>query len=102
MQIKQKFSDGRGCPNTNANTIGREIAIIAPPAESFAAGANAFRVWGESRNYNFQSETPNGWPESRKVRVGDKTAEIARKSRLYYKQLIERVEDESNGSCSRP
>ena len=35
----------------------------AIPAESFAAGANALSGASGIGSYNFQSETPNGWPK---------------------------------------
>ena len=46
-----------------ARDLKAKFLADAIPAESFAAGANALLVWGESRNYNFQSETPSGWPK---------------------------------------
>ena len=44
-----------------ARDLKTKFLADAIPAESFAAGANALLVWGESRNYNFQSEALRGW-----------------------------------------
>ena len=64
------------------------ILVDAIPAESFAAGANALSSASGIGSYNFQSATPNGWPESRKVRIGNETVEIWKHSDLknvaYY------------------
>ena len=46
-----------------ARDLKAKFLADAIPAESFAAGANALLVWGESRNYNFQSEALRGWPK---------------------------------------
>ena len=49
---------------TLAREVRVRILVDAIPAESFAAGANALLVWGESRNYNYNAFMANveSWP----------------------------------------
>lgn len=71
-----------------ARDLKAKFLADATPAESFAAGANALSAASGIGSYNFQSETPNGWPESRKVLVGNKIVDIWKHSDLknvaYY------------------
>ena len=56
---------------TIAKTEYHKVLGDGIPAISFAAGANDTN--GLTDNYDFQSETPNGWPEEQQEKIDDDT-----------------------------
>ena len=80
-----------------ARNLKAKFLADAIPAESFAAGANALTAWGDSGNYDFQSETPNGWPSQRQKKQGETTidawlhSDIKNAAFFYVYELFDKI-----------
>ena len=84
------FNDDRMMSTNVLNVVDYQLRAKmlgdAIPAESFAAGAN--ETGGVSGNYNYQGQTPNGWPRTN----GDwRHSDLKNVAYFYVWKLFEKI-----------